>query len=329
MNARTSLSLIASILAAPAVAGTCLTQVMDGGGLKITSPYGVDRTGRATPGFHQGVDLVNNSGMGAQIRAGSSGPLFYRSFRGGGIAANVTSGDTKFVYLHMRHGNAPGTSRQASPGDPLGRVGCEGMRQCAPHLHLYALLTGASLSSNGYSGRTWREFSGKLARPMTGDQIKNAAPTSWYYVNPERFLPQRVPITNPYPDMEGGRRTQSLEPTCSAGPPGTGAPGSQVNDTPSTASKRSPDEAISGDSAVAAGSEDYSVKMADQPIRSLHIELSKLSAKGLVGSTRATAYEDAATLAMIQLATSYILDEPGPAVAPKAASQLPGKEAQQ
>ena len=87
-----------------ALAGTCLTSdIMSPAGQRVSSPYGVDRTGRrgASNGYHQGLDVVNSQGAGTPIYSGSSGPTKFYHFGGGGNIADVTSGDTRFLYLHM------------------------------------------------------------------------------------------------------------------------------------------------------------------------------------------------------------------------------------
>ena len=206
-----------------ALAGTCLTSdIMSPAGQRVSSPYGVDRTGRrgASNGYHQGLDVVNSQGAGTPIYSGSSGPTKFYHFGGGGNIADVTSGDTRFLYLHMntltlKKGEV--VSKTVSAGDQVGTMGCAGMKQCAPHLHLGTLLKGSALSTTGTNGRAWKEFSGKSASPMTADAIKAALPAAWYYVNPEPFLPRQIPISYKYPDMAGGPRDTTLPKTCSPG----------------------------------------------------------------------------------------------------------------
>ncbi|MGN7126786.1 M23 family metallopeptidase [Methylorubrum thiocyanatum] len=273
------------------------------GGQRITSPYGVDRTGRpgASRGYHQGVDIVNSQGAGTKIFSGSSGPVKYYGFNGGGVVADVRSDDTRFVYLHMATTIlGSGESGSVAAGDQVGTMGCEGMRVCAPHLHLYTLLKGSSLSASGYNGRTWRERSGKGV-PMTADQIKAAAPETWYYVNPEPFLPRQIPISNPYPDMEGGRRTTSLPKTCT---PGTnqGVP----SEIPSTADTQSREKAISSAAGIPTGAPDHAVKVAAQPRRSLYLELARMNATELSANT--LDYESQMTAALAQLVALQALD---------------------
>jgi len=55
-------------------AGMCLQiPIMSQAGEKATSPFGVDRTGRASVGYHLGLDLINSVGRGDSIYAGVPG----------------------------------------------------------------------------------------------------------------------------------------------------------------------------------------------------------------------------------------------------------------
>lgn len=320
--------LLAGALLVPrlAQAGTCLSaDIMAPAGQQITSPYGVDRSGRASasPGYHQGIDMVNKEGRGTAIMSGSAGPTIFRNFKGGGVIADVTSGDTRYQYLHMDttildHGG----KTSVSAGQKVGTMGCAGMKNCAPHLHLYTILKGSLLASSGYNGRTWREYGGKRSAPMTADQIKSATPAAWYYVNPEPFLPRQVPITNPYPDMEGGVRKMSLPKTCSPGnneatttlppvdpPTNPPKPPSTVktppSETPSVADTQSQQKSIESAAGGPSGSSDHAVKTANQPNRSLYIELARSNATELAANT--LDYDAQMDAALAQLVILYAL----------------------
>ncbi len=286
-------------------AGTCLSaDIMAPAGQAITSPFGVNRSGRASasPGYHQGLDIVNKEGAGTKIFSGSSGPVNFRKFTGGGVIADVVSGDTRFMYLHMATtslGN--GESGRVAAGDQVGTMGCKGMDKCAPHLHLYAALKGNVLAAAGNTPRAWLQYSRK-GPPMTADQIKAALPNSWYYVNPEPFLPRQIPIVNPYPDMEGGPRKTSLPKTCAPGSD-TGPSTMPKGDTPSMADTQSQQKAIAGAAEIASGSPDHAVKMADQPNRSLYLELSRINATELTANT--FDYQAQTDAALAQLLAVY------------------------
>lgn len=287
------------------LAGTCLTaDIMSPGGQRVSSPYGVNRTGRpgASAGYHQGMDIVNSQGAGTKIFSGSGGPVSYYEFRGGGVIADVISGDTRFLYLHMNTTTLKeGQSGRVAAGDQVGTMGCEGMRQCAPHLHLGTLLKGSALSSTGANGRAWKMGSGKGASPMTADAIKSALPQAWYYVNPEPFLPRQIPISTKYPDMAGGPRDTTLPKTCSPG-----ANEGAASETVSRSDTQSRQASISAAAERSTGSEDHAVKVANQPNRSLYIELARTNATELTANT--FDYDAQMDAALAQLVALYALD---------------------
>lgn len=291
----------------PSTAGTCLTvDIMSPAGQRVSSPYGVNRTGRpgASAGYHQGMDIVNSQGAGTKIFSGSSGPTSFYNFTGGGVIADVTSGDTRFLYLHMntltlKKGEV--VSKTVSAGDQVGTMGCAGMKQCAPHLHLGTLLKGSALSSTGTNGRAWKMGSGKGASPMTADAIKSALPQAWYYVNPEPFLPRQIPISTKYPDMAGGPRDTTLPKTCSPG-----ANEGAASETVSRSDTQSRQASISAAAERSTGSEDHAVKVANQPNRSLYIELARTNATELTANT--FDYDAQMDAALAQLVALYALD---------------------
>lgn len=296
-----------------AEAGTCLSaDLMNPSGWVVTSPYGVDRTGHsgASAGYHQGLDMVNGQGAGTPIYSGTGGTVHYRTFTGGadasGLVAEVTvpSGDTMYRYLHMRNHATNGETREIAAGTQVGTMGCAGMKSCSPHLHLYAMLRGSELAAKGYAGRTWHDFAGKHAAPMTSEAIRSAAPRDWYYVNPETFLPRQIPIVHTYPDMPGGIHTTTLPQSCTAD---AGA-ASAVNPQ-SAGEARSRESAIAGDASVA-GTEDYAFKSAEQPVRSLYLSLAKQSATALVAATLDHQSAIDASLAELALVTALPSSEP-------------------
>jgi hypothetical protein len=287
------------------LAGTCLTaDIMSPAGQRVSSPYGVNRTGRpgASAGYHQGMDIVNSQGAGTKIFSGSAGPVSYYDFTGGGVIADVTSGDTRFLYLHMNTTNLnAGQSGSVAAGDQVGTMGCAGMRHCAPHLHLGTLLKGSALSTSGTNGRAWKMGSGKGASPMTADAIKSALPQAWYYVNPEPFLPRRIPISTKYPDMAGGPRDTTLPKTCSPG-----ANEGAASETVSRSDTQSRQASISAAAERPTGSEDHAVKVANMPNRSLYIELARINATELTANT--FDYDAQMDAALAQLVALYALD---------------------
>ncbi len=116
-----ALSILASDLC---FAQVCLEKdIMSPAGQAVSSPYGVNRTGRrgASPGYHQGLDIINSAGSGTPIYSGSSGEVRFYPFSGGGVVADVNSGgSTRFIYLHVNGGVKPGHWAVQNPASTAG-----------------------------------------------------------------------------------------------------------------------------------------------------------------------------------------------------------------
>lgn len=304
---------IAACLAAP-VAGhaqTCLTtDVLSPAGAIVTSPFGVDRTGRASAGWHQGLDIANRAGMGDPIKSGSNGTVSYRfQERGAGHYMTVTSGDTRYLYMHMRRALMELSGKAVQAGEQIGELGCSGMSQCAPHLHLGMMLRGDALQKTGAGGRVWKEGGTKLSTPLTGDAIKSAMPTAWYLTNPEPFLPRQIPMDGSggksavYGPQLGGWRSQTLPRTCS--------PDQNVLDNPRIASTTDTGAAASSADVQAtqkSGGEGYAATSAGQERHGITLEYARLSASDLaqvtdLGAIRRQAHQDAALAALLVATT--------------------------
>ena len=205
-------------------------------------------------------------------------------------------------------------------------MGCAGMKYqgpgCGTHLHLYTLLKGSARAGSGYTGRTWLQGTRKSVRPMTADEIKASTPSAWYFVNPEPFLPRQIPIGNPYPDMEGGPRKMTLPKTCQPGnnestatlppvdpPTNPPTPPKTVkrptSETPSMADTLSQQKSIESAAGGPSGSSDHAVKTANQPNRSLYIELARINAIELTANT--FDYDAQMDAALAQLVLLYAL----------------------
>lgn len=186
----------------PGGVGTCFqNDLMSMAGIRATSPFGVDRTGRASAGHHLGLDLANNAGMGDPIMAGIAGKVVLS-------VANATNS----VFIEssdgrQRVGYRHGASRRVAQGDAVlpdtvvitqGDLGSPG----AVHLHLEVHISGEVMASLGESaGRVWplkdREtfFGAKASSGLSGASLGGAAPAAFYVVNPETYLYSRVNFT--------------------------------------------------------------------------------------------------------------------------------------
>lgn len=204
-------------------------EVMSANGLRVSSPFGVDRTGRASAGYHLGLDLVNGVGRGDLIYAGLEGRVVRSSGdRTNSVFIETTDGRQRIGYLH-------GDARRVAVGDTvmqdtavitLGDSGYPG----AVHLHLEVHVAGDVIASLGEAaGRVWplqsREsfFGSKASSGLSGASLEGAAPAPFYVVNPETYLASRVPFTpsllTAYADQGLVRPDGlTLEPTCSPSP---------------------------------------------------------------------------------------------------------------
>lgn len=182
--------------------GTCFSrELMSTAGLVATSPFGVDRTGRASNGYHLGLDLANSAGMGDLVYAGLDGKVVFS-------AANSTN--SVFIETHdgnQRVGFLHGRARRVAVGDEVfpdtaviaqGDTGSPG----AVHLHLEVHVSGEVMAEVGEAaGQVWplasREsfFGNKGSSGLSGASLEGAAPAAFYVVNPETYLNSRIPFT--------------------------------------------------------------------------------------------------------------------------------------
>lgn len=211
--------------------GTCFDRdLMSTAGLRATSPFGVDRTGRASAGYHLGLDLANDEGEGAHVYAGVPGTVVLSSAnRTNTVFVETPDGRQRVGYLH-------GQARRVAQGDAVlpdtvvitqGDVGSPG----AVHLHLEVHVSGEIMASLGdAAGRVWpledREtfFGAKASSGLAGASLEGAAPAPFYVVNPETYLHRRIPFTTSVLSAEQYARQGfsrpdglTLEPTCAPG----------------------------------------------------------------------------------------------------------------
>lgn len=291
-----ALSLAAfGLLAAPAAAQTCLqVDVIDRAGEMVSSPYGVDRTGRASAGYHLGLDLVNTARRSGEVRSGLPGTVVGRlAPRGGVNLVEVITGQMKVQYMHMEHIATQAVENpRVTAGQRLGMMGSAGAGN-AVHLHLGTLLSGQALHSFTGAGRVWLQRRGdKGTQPLSADAIREAAPRAWYYVNPEPYLTHQVPYQSGASSyfQPGGRRTQTLPRTCSpaeAIPPAAGGEASQPSgtgraDPVSEADGGSAQGTVQAHSSGRVASEGPSVALASQAPRGVLLEIAKGAATELM-----------------------------------------------
>lgn len=164
------------------------------------SPFGVDRTGRTNSGgVHLGLDIINAAGRGDPILAGLPGRIVLARIDGtNSVFMEVAGGKQQLGYLH-------GDTLQVSAGDTVTadtQVITQGAKGAgsAVHLHLYVALRGDVVASFAEAaGAAWPQASpegywgNKRATPLLGASMRDAAPSTFYMVNPETFLHHRIP----------------------------------------------------------------------------------------------------------------------------------------
>jgi hypothetical protein len=190
----------------------------------------VDRTGRASAGYHLGLDLANDEGEGSHVYAGIPGTVVLSSAnRTNTVFVETPDGRQRVGYLH-------GQARRVAQGQTVlpdtvvitqGDVGTPG----AVHLHLEVHVAGEVIASLGEAaGRVWplenREsfFGSKNTSGLAGASLEGAAPAPFYVVNPETYLHSRIPFTSSILAAEQYARQGfsrpdglTLEPTCAPG----------------------------------------------------------------------------------------------------------------
>lgn len=276
--------------AGQARAAACLVhRTHSAAGERVVSPYGVDRTGRASAGWHQGLDIVNSAGSGDPILSGTAGRVSYGYQKhGAGQYITVNAGDMRWLYMHMQQARQDLVGKSVQPGEQIGQMGCSGMEKCKPHLHLGALLRGDALQAAGGGGRVWREGSGKSLgnSPLTADAVKSAMPAAWYLVNPEPYLDHQIPMDGSggaaavYGPQLGGWRTATLPRTCS--------PDQTVIESPrlaSTTGTGAASAAVDSVASNASGNEGAAAVAAGQDRHGLAVEYARLVAADLAATT--------------------------------------------
>lgn len=209
--------------------GVCLARApWSTGGQQVISPYGEDRSHRpgASRGVHQGLDIVNSAGRGDPLYAAIDGKIWQTKNGSGGLRVVTETGDQRFIWMHLDT-----ISKQAEAGQSvsvntqIGTMGGSGTKNNASvHHHLGVLMRGDAVKNRAGNGsdRVFKTSDGqlggtKMSQPLSSQEIANASPKAWYFVQPERFLYERIPynqgtLAGYNLDRPGGL---TLENTCS------------------------------------------------------------------------------------------------------------------
>ncbi|MDO5631622.1 MAG: peptidoglycan DD-metalloendopeptidase family protein [Paracoccus sp. (in: a-proteobacteria)] len=218
---------------ASVVAGMCLqVPVMSQQGELVTSPFGVDRTGRsgASNGYHLGLDLINGVGRDDPILSGVPGRVVMaRNDDTNSVFVETPDGAMRVGYLHGGAINVR-VGDEVQPDTQVVTMGDKGSPG-AVHLHLYTSLRGDIVANLGEAaGVVWPlgegDFWGNKNRGgLSGGDLVAAAPAPYYMVNPETYLHHRIPFQKALLDSEHYRQQGlvrpdglTLEPTCAPAP---------------------------------------------------------------------------------------------------------------
>lgn len=204
----------------PSIRLSCFTTPILQAGARVSSPFGVDRTGRASSGYHVGLDMVDN--VRGEMRAGM--PMRVISGPGGsvnGFKMETADGRQRVGFLHNR-------VVRVRPGDEVAAdqvVALMGDRGSpgAVHLHLMMQLRADVVRQAAESvGKVWAEGSlgyGTKGPSATAATVSSATGDTYFVVNPEPYLWDRVPfnanLLRDYANQGLSRPDGlTLEPTC-------------------------------------------------------------------------------------------------------------------
>lgn len=269
--------------------GVCLARSpWSEGGQQVISPFGADRSHRvsASKGYHQGLDIVNSAGRGDPLYAAINGTIYQSANGSGGLRVITQSGDQRFVWMHLDTiSKQAQTGQSVSSDTQIGTMGGSGTQNNAlVHHHLGVLMRGDAVkqwAGNG-SERVLRtsdgQFAGnKKAPPLSSQEIANASPKAWYFVNPERFLYKRIPFRSETISGYGLDRPDgmTLENTCSSEP----APGEASQPFSSNGGLSA--DAGTGNSFVGGGgSTDYAIDTIENSQRAFGLDLARQASAG-------------------------------------------------
>jgi murein DD-endopeptidase MepM/ murein hydrolase activator NlpD len=217
--------------------GTCFASMPMQGSQSIFSEYGAWAR-FAGNGYHRGVDMWKGTGgasaasqIGTPQIAVDSGKVTW-----GGSSLNLTRGDrsqARYMHLSKRFEQ----NQNVTPGQKIGEMGYTGTSgPSQTHLHFEFLVPGSQIKG-GTGSRVFADGSSKRNKSaaLSAAQIAAALPNTLYYVNPETYFPNQIPLVGNARARTG--RSTSLPNTCSP-------------DTASLEEPRSSSENISGNEAI-------------------------------------------------------------------------------
>lgn len=240
----------------------------------VFSEYGAwNRPGAGSNnGWHRGSDIYPK---GAQGQASNGAPL-YAAHQGklttSSMGLKVTGDQFRTLYLHS--GSRP-ELKDVKPGEEIGKIG-EVESRGKPHLHFEVQVPKSSVSSTkcviGTSTDDCAFPVGGGKKDPTGfatsDALVSAAPNTWFYVNPERYFKERVPVVG-MAAVRAGRST-SLPNTCT--------PGTDIGEMPTSSGDSDTSFATAGGEGTYNASSGSAIANTDSDIRSIAIDMARQNA---------------------------------------------------
>ena len=240
----------------------------------VFSEYGAwNRPGAgAGNGWHRGADIypkdaVGQASMGKQLFAAHDGEL-----SAGNMGVKVTGSNFRTLYLHSASRPDP---RDVKAGEEIAKIG-DVESAGKPHLHFEVQVPASAISATKcVPGSSTDDCvypaGGNKKDPngyATADALSAASPNTWYYVNPERYLKERVPVVGMAAVRAG--RNQTLPNSCT--------PGQTVAETPSSSGDSDNTNAMAGGEGTYMTSSGSAIANADADLRSLAINMTRQSA---------------------------------------------------
>lgn len=240
----------------------------------VFSEYGAwNRPGAGSNnGWHRGSDIYPK---GAQGQSSKGEPL-YAAHQGklsiGSMGLKVTGDQFRTLYLHS--GSRPDL-KDVKPGEEIGKIG-DVESAGKPHLHFEVQVPKSAVSSTKCVIGTSTDDcafpeNGDKRDPngiATSDSLAAAAPNTWFYVNPERYFKERVPVVGMAAVRAG--RSQSLPNTCT--------PGTDIGEMPTSSGDSDTSFATAGGEGTYNASSGSAIANADSDMRSIAIDMAKQNA---------------------------------------------------
>ena len=255
----------------------------------VFSEYGSwNRAGvdQGNNGWHRGVDIYPKAAQGQA----SKGQALFAAHDGkltvGGMGLIVSNGQFRTLYLHS--GSMP-EARDVKAGEEIGKIG-DKKAEGKPHLHFEVQVPKSAVTATKcIVGQDTNDCAfpvvpgeGPKRDPngyATSQSLASASPKAWFYVNPERYLKERVPVQGSATARTG--RTESLPNSCT--------PGTMVSETPSSTGESENTAALAGGLGDYLSGQGSGVANADKELRSVVIDMTRQSALDVRAATSSAA----------------------------------------